>query len=78
MLFVEWHNWDNNMFCFYDFQVRLRQETHAHAFFIFGKNHCIFTQTHRSWLEAISIQSNWDMIIHGDFLTEAKAKKKKV
>ena len=74
---AECHYWDNNMFCFYDFQVGLRQEAHAHAFSVFGKNDCIFTQTHRTWLEAIPIQSNWDVTIHGDFVTEAKAKKKK-
>lgn len=77
MVFVECHYGDNNVFCFYGFQVGLRQEAHAHAFSIFGKNDRISTQTHRTWLETIPIQSNWDMTIHGDFVTEAKATKKR-
>lgn len=77
MVFVECHDRDNNMFRLYNFQVGLRQESHTHGFSIFGKNYCIFAQSHRTWLEAIPIQSNRDMTIHGDFVTEAKAKKKR-
>lgn len=77
MVLVEGHYWDNNMFCLYGFQVGLRQEAHAHGFSIFGENNCIFTQTHGTGLETIPVQSHWDMTIHGDFVTEAKAKEKK-
>lgn len=76
MVFVECHYRDNNMLCFYGFQVGLRQEADAHAFSVFGKNDCISTQTHRTGLEAIPVQSNWHMTIHGDFVAETKAKRK--
>lgn len=76
MVCVERHYRDDNVLRLHGFQVALRQQAHAHALLGFGENDCIFTQTHRTWLETIPIQSNWDMTIHGDFVTEAKAKKK--
>lgn len=76
MVLVEGHYGDNNVLCLDGFQVGLRQEAHAHGFSIFGKNNRIFTQTHGTWFETIPIQSNWDMTIHGDFVTEAKAEEK--
>lgn len=76
MVFIESHYRNHDVLCFYDLQVGLRQEAHTHAFSILGKNDGIFPQTHGTWFEAIPIQSNWDVTIHGDFVTEAKARKR--
>lgn len=77
MVFVECHDRDNNMLRLDDFQIGLRQESHTHGLSVFGKNYCIFAQSHRTRLESIPVQSNRDVTIHGDFVTEAEAIKKR-